>query len=95
MSSYLSISISDINECTRGEDNRCEQVCINTAGSYTLHVLKGMLLMMMDSPAVYLVEGCIIAAEEAFTHLVGQDSIPWTSAVNGSSSHLLEAQRWC
>jgi len=36
------------------------------------------------------VEGCIIAAEEASTHLVGQGSIPWTSAVNGSSSHLLE-----
>ena len=60
-----------------------------------MHVLKDVLLMMMDSPAIYLVEGCIVAAEEASTHLVGKGSIPWTSAVNRSSNHLLEAQRWC
>ena len=45
MSSYLSISFSDINECTRGEDNRCEQVCINTAGSYTCACAEGYALI--------------------------------------------------
>ena len=44
MSSYLSISISDINECTEGGDSRCEQVCINTAGSYACTCAEGYAL---------------------------------------------------
>ena len=40
---YLSIPFSDINECTGG-DNGCEQVCINTYGSYTCACGEGYSL---------------------------------------------------
>jgi len=38
------MSSSDINECTEVGDNRCEQVCINTAGSYTCACAEGYAL---------------------------------------------------
>ena len=43
MTTYLSISLSDIDECTTG-DNRCEQRCINTVGSYTCACAEGYAL---------------------------------------------------
>ena len=43
MTCYLPDSLSDINECTTG-DNSCDQECINTVGSFVCSCIEGYAL---------------------------------------------------